>query len=147
MCDETTGLSKASMHCNVHNSGNGRWTFDHWMCCPHNGEGGFGTVSWGVHNGTQWFAPFTLGPCDIHEGGFESINVVVCAAASASAAAAADDDEDDIHPPLAARCHQHEWSEINDCTQSQCAFCMDVFHPGATPQQSRHALTFGQLVC
>ena len=100
-----------------------------------------------VYNGTQKYTPFTLKPYGIHEGDWESINVMICAGGNADeGSSSANNNATDttiFDPPLATKFHQHEWSVITDCTIGECKFYKDTFHPVGFTALNSHA-TYSQ---
>ncbi|CAB9502524.1 expressed unknown protein [Seminavis robusta] len=132
--DPGTGRSRAAIYYNVYDTGNHTWTFNYFMYYPYNGAGNMGVLA--AYEGNVNFTRFTLAPYGIHEGDWESINVMVCAPTQDF-----DNHEDRsrISPPLAVKYHQHEWSDINDCTKGHCNFYKDTYHPVGFVAYNSHA--------
>lgn len=137
--DSATGISKAPLYYNVYETGNGTWTFNYWLYFPYNGEGGMGVLS--TYQGKNRYTRFTMKPYGIHEGDWEGINVMVCQPPPGDESTIVFN----VNPPLAVKYHQHEWSELLDCTQGECKFYKDSFHPVGFTALNSHA-TYSESV-
>ncbi|CAB9524295.1 expressed unknown protein [Seminavis robusta] len=131
--DETTGKSKAKIYYNVFDSGNGTWTFNYWLYYEFNGEANMGMVTTSEDVGTRFWG-FLMKPYGVHEGDFEAVSVMVCPPASETAAF-----EELVPEPLAVQYRQHNWAQLTDCTQGECKFYKDTYHPVGFSALNSHA--------
>lgn len=148
---DSDGRSKAKIYYNAFESGNGTWTFNYYLYYEYNGEGNMGIVS--SNEGPEGqnvigYTQFQLRPYGTHEGDWESLSVMVCPPVSN-----ADIFDDNIPEPLAVHYRQHSWGTISDCTQGECKFYRDTYHPvgfcalnsHATYQESAEELIYSKI--
>jgi len=131
------GRSRASIHYNVFDSGNGTVTFNYYLYYAYNGEANMAVLS-SVNNTVQ-YVPFHLPPFGIHEGDWEAVSVIVCAPNAADADAFNNTEDDVVQEPLAVSYRQHGWNQITDCTKGECNFYKDTMNPVGFAALHSHA--------
>jgi len=118
-------LSRAPIYYNVIDSGNNTWTFNYFFYYAFHGYSNMISVP---SNGTRSYTPFLLSPVGMHEGDWEGTSVKVCQTSI-------EDQDGDVPTkqqlpkPIAITYRQHDFTEITDCTQGECHFFEDSYHP------------------
>lgn len=92
-----------------------------------------GIVSTPIGDKTR-YTRFHLKPYGIHEGDWEAISVIVCPPFNVF-----DIENDNVPEPLAIHFRQHSWGQLTDCTQGECKFYKDTYHPVGFAALNSHA--------